>query len=81
MLQRRVCLARVHIVQHRMAVRKRSALGVLAGEPDRDALDEQGREGQRFGLAPVDPALLERCASALELALQLRMDRELFGDS
>ena len=45
------------VVQHGVPVRERAALGVLAGEPDRDAVDEQRRERERLGLAPVDAAL------------------------
>ena len=62
-----------------MAVRERAALGVLAGEADRDPLDEQAREGERLGLAPVDPALVERAAPALELLRELRVDGEAVG--
>src|SRR5439155_25318085 len=59
-----------------MALRERAALGVLAGEADRDAVDEQRGEGERLGLAPVDPALGERGTAPLELAVELRVDRE-----
>ena len=50
-----------------MAVGERSTLGVLAGEADRDALDEQRAEGERLGLPPVDAAFLDRLQAALEL--------------
>ena len=56
------------VVEDDVAVRERPALGVLAGEPDRDPLDEERGERERLGLAPVDPALLERLAAPLELA-------------
>ena len=59
-------------------MREGAALGVLAGEADRDALDEQACEGKRLGLAPVDPSLLEGLRPAVELLLQLRMNREAF---
>ena len=55
-LHRRVPLAGLGVVQDEVPVRERAALGVLAGQPDRDALDEQRREGERLGVAPVDAA-------------------------
>ena len=63
-LQRRVRRARVHVVEDVVPVRERAALGVLAGEPDRDPLDEERGERERLGLSPVDPALLERRRAA-----------------
>ena len=60
-----------------MAVRERAALGVLPGEPDRNPVLEQGGEGQRLGVAPVDPAFAEALAPALELARELRVHLEL----
>ena len=64
-----------------MAVRERAALRVLAGEPDRHAFGEEGRERERLGLRPVDPALLaERLAPALELLGELGVDGEAVGD-
>ena len=42
-------------------------------------LDEQARERELLGLAPVDAALLERGAPALELLGELRVDREAVG--
>ena len=62
-----------------MPVRERAALGVLAREPDRDPLDQQAREGERLGLAPVDAARVEGLAATHQLALELRVDREAFG--
>ena len=41
MLHRRERLAGVRVVEDEMALRERAALDVLAGEPDRDPLDEQ----------------------------------------
>ncbi len=71
----------LHIVQHRVTMRERSALGVLARESYRDSLDEQRRERERLGLPPVDAALLDRLAPALELLHELRMRREPVGDA
>ena len=59
-----------------MPLRERAALGVLAREPDRDAVDEQRGERERLGLAPVDPAFVERGPAPLELARELRVDGE-----
>ena len=56
-LDRRVRLARVRVVEDEVAVGERAALGVLAGEADRDAVLEQRGVGERLALAPVDPAL------------------------
>ena len=81
MLHRRERRAGVHVVQNRVAVRERAPLGVLAGDPDGDAVDEQRCERERFRLAPVDAALVERRATALELRPQLRMRREPIGNA
>src|SRR5690348_17962172 len=78
MLNRRVGLARFDVVEDVMPVRERAALGVLAGEPDRDPLDEQARERERLGLPPVDSALFQRLGAPVELFLQLWMNREPF---
>ena len=64
------------VVEDEMPVREGAALGVLAGEPDRDPLAQQRGERERLGVPPVDAALLERVAAALELACELRVDRE-----
>ena len=62
-----------------MPVRERAALGVLTGQAHRNPLDEQRRERERLGLAPVDAALVDRLAAPLELAQKLRVDREALG--
>ena len=59
-LHRRVLEAGVLVVEDEVAVGEGAALGVLAGEADVDALGQQRGEGERLGLAEVDPALLER---------------------
>jgi hypothetical protein len=79
-LDRRVALGRVRIVEDEVTVRERAALSVLSREPDRDALDEQAGVGERLGLPPVDPAVDDGVAAPLELARQLRVDREVLGD-
>ena len=80
-LHRREPLPRLDVVQDDVAVRERAALGVLAGEPDRDPVDEQRRHRERFRLAPVDAALVERVAAPLELLHQLRVRLEAFRDA
>ena len=75
-LDRSVLGAGVGVVEDEMPVRERAALGVLAGETDRDALDEQARERKRLGLAPVDAAGVERLGSPLEHLHELRIDGE-----
>ena len=56
------------VVQHRVPVREGAALGVLAGEPHRRAIHQQRREGERLGVAPVDPAFsLQRVVTTLQL--------------
>ena len=78
-LHRRVALARVHVVQHEVAVRERAALGVLARHADRDAVGEQRAERERLGVAPVDAALAHGDAPALELRSELGMHGEALG--
>ena len=67
-LDRRVLLAGLEVVEDEVAVRERAALGVLAGEPDRDAVRQQAPNASPSAWRPVDAALLaERVAAALEL--------------
>ena len=75
-LDRSVLGARVRVVEDEVAVGEGAALGVLAGEADRDALDEQARERERLGLAPVDAAGVERLDPPLEHLHELRVDGE-----
>ena len=68
------------VVEDEVAMGERAALGVLAGQPDGGALEQQAREGERLGLTPVDPALLaERLSASFELAGELRVDLEPVG--
>jgi hypothetical protein len=78
---RRVLGAGVRVVQDEMPVRERAPLGVLSGEADRDALDEQAREGERLRLAPIDASLVERFHSPFEHLHELRIDREAIRDA
>jgi hypothetical protein len=77
-LHRRVELAALGIVEDEMALRERAALGVLAGETDGDALDEEAGERERLGLAPVDESIgrLEGRSASLELPCELGMHGE-----
>ena len=59
-----------------MPLREGAALAVLAGQPDRHRLGDQARERQRLGVAPVDPAFVDRGDAPLELLEQLRVDGE-----
>ena len=54
MVERDVARFGLLIDQHRMALRERAALAVLAGQANRKAFVEQGAEGQRLGGRPVD---------------------------
>ena len=66
MLERRVFVLVLLIHQHRVALGEGAALGVLAGQAHREALDQQRAEGQRLGRRPVDAlALVDRsCGGA-----------------
>ena len=79
MLQRRVRLAGRDVVEHRVPVRERSPLRVLAGQANRDPLDDQRSEGERLGLSPVDSSVLERVPATSQLRAELRMHRESLG--
>ena len=76
MLDRRNGLSGAGVVEDEVAVRERTALGVLSRETDRDTVLEEAREGEALGLAPVDPSLVDGLPAPLELALELRMDDE-----
>src|SRR5262249_14892535 len=64
-----------------MSLRERAALGVLAGQADRNALGDEARKGEGLGVAPVDAASLQRFGTSLELAEKLRMHCEPFRDA
>ena len=76
-LDRRVLLAGLGVVQREVAMAEGAALGVLAGQPDRRPLHEERCERERLRLRPVDSAALaDRVAPALELRLELAVDAE-----
>src|SRR2546426_7254938 len=79
MLDRRMPLPGLDVMQHEVPLTERATLGVLASQADRRAppLDQQRREGERFRVGPFDALLRrERVAPALELLQQLGMYRE-----
>ncbi len=81
MLDRRVAVAVLDVVQHEMALAEGAALGVLARQADRRALHEQRRKGECFGVRPFDAILRrERVAAALQLLEQLGMHDEAVGN-
>ena len=53
-VERRVAVLVLLVDQHRVALRERAALGVLAGQPHRMAFEQQRAERQRLGGRPVD---------------------------
>src|SRR5262245_8158953 len=73
--------SRLGVVQDDVAVGEGAALRVLAGQADRDALDEQAREGERLRVAPVDAARVERVDPSFEHLLELRVDDEALGNA
>src|SRR5207245_10578446 len=69
-------LAVDEVGRYEVAMGEGAALPVLPRESDRDSLDDERRERERLGLAPVDAAGLDRLQASLELPHELRMDRE-----
>ena len=63
-----------------MALAERAPPGVLAGQADVGALEQQRPEGQRLGRRPVDLALVpHHLVAGLELLGQLGVDVEVLG--
>ncbi len=63
--------------QHRVALAERAALGVLAGQTDAAAFQQQAAEGQRLAGRPVDAlAGFDRLRLGLKLAGDLRVEVE-----
>src|SRR5690625_861511 len=81
MAERCVFGPRVVIGENSMSLRKRSAARILARDADRRALEKEGTECKRLSGGPVDLAIVVELRAALELALELRMDREIFRHS
>ncbi len=76
MLDRRIRLARVRIVEDQVSVGKGAALGVLPREANGNPVFEQGGVRECLTLTPVDPALVDPPAPTIELLRELGVDRE-----
>ena len=76
-VQGNVARFRLLIDQHRMALRKRAALAVLAGEADRIAFIDKRPEGERLAHRPIDAlASLDHFAPVFDKALDGAMEME-----
>ena len=64
MLERHESIAGFRVVEHRMAMAEGAALDVLAGEPDRYAVGEDGGERELLSRRPVDRSLVRRVEHA-----------------
>ncbi len=71
-------LAGLRVVEGEVALAEGAPHGVLAGEPDRRAVDQQRGEGERLGVGPLDAGLrlVEGGQPALELLDELGVERE-----
>ena len=83
MLHRREWLSGVGVKERLVALAERPAHGVLAGDANRDAVQQQRAEGESFGVPPLNPPVLvgERIPAPGELLLQLGAERELGRES
>src|SRR5690606_8551342 len=65
-----------------MALAEGAALGVLSSQADWRAVRQDGGEGKRFGVRPVDLAIgrVEDLGAAFPLASELGREREAFGN-
>src|SRR5438093_1181343 len=72
MLQGRVRLPRLVIVQHRLPVREGATLDILPADAHRRAVHEQRRPRQRLRVSPIDSAIgHERGTTTLEYPREL----------
>src|ERR1700734_4385874 len=79
MVQRDVARFGLLIDQHRMALREGAAFAVLARKANREAIVQEGGEGERFGSGPVDRvAAFDRSATVVEEAENRLVDVEPF---
>ncbi len=78
-LDRRPAGVVVRVMQDEVALTEGAALDVLPREPDRRTLEQQRSERQRLGVGPFHSTLDDRLATALQLPLELGMDREAIG--
>lgn len=73
-------LARLTVDEDRVALAEGAPLGVLAGQTDRGALQEEGADREGLAHAPVDRAVLDHRRTALQLRQQTRVHVEVVGD-
>src|SRR3954469_14444160 len=77
MTKRRVARLALLIDQHRMALRERAALRILARQAHTMAVEQQRAEGERLTGRPVNPfAALDRLAAIVEESLDRAVDVE-----
>src|SRR6185312_13425745 len=77
MVERRVAFLGLLVEQHRMALRERTALGVLAGQAHTMTFLEQRTASQRLGRGPIDArAALDRLQAMIEATLDRLVDVE-----
>src|ERR1700674_2595916 len=77
MVERRIAILVLLVDQHRMALRERAALGILAGQPHRMTFAQERAEGECLAGRPVDAvALLDRLGARVEKALDRAVDME-----
>src|SRR5690606_25572550 len=75
--ERDVLLARVGVVEHRVAMAEGAAFAVLSAETHGAAFEHEGAEGEGFGEAPVDrTAVLVGLGAVVEEALDLGVNLE-----
>ena len=79
-VQGHVLAARLVVHEHAVALAERAASGVLAGQADRRALEQQRPEGELLAHRPVHVVGVEQPAALGELPPELRVDREVLGD-
>ena len=80
MIERRVALLGLLVDQHRMALRERAALAILAGQPHLVAVEQQRAERERLAGRPIDVgAGLDRFAAVFEEAVERAVQMEARG--
>ena len=67
--------------EHGVAVAERAAAGVLAGDAQVGALEEQRAVGHGLGQRPVDLAVGPQLVAGVELLAELGVDAEAVGDA
>src|SRR5680860_139431 len=75
-VERRVLLARPVVDEHTVSLAEGSAPGVLAGQSNVDALQEERAEGEGLAVRPIDRVVLEDPGPLLDHLLQLGMRLE-----